>query len=398
MGVLLRNRGNGLKRTAVYGVAYQEETGPVGSYVPTLGYPTSAADMYRVGAIVETGHEGWNSCYTDVHTCNSLARLIEGPINARADLQDAETALQLLMWHDRVDVLVPGFKYSMGPSSAYARADDPRTELAFSLFGPCVPYDHIFAVERVEVEDGRIKGSTLRESPLIEMALDEAKRDYLSLSAIQAAVLASVPIDMGVPAYLTDHRLTSFTGKRGFFGKFYAALEKDWNAAMASVPDVEAVVPMPPLLAVALTRASSRSTIPDAITEMRDELAPVRTELLGLAQLVQGARKQVEIEQKCADVQRSFEAVLAASRYPEPSFLFPLLRLYKAAKSPLETLITMLNPEYVPRDPRLVANRTVTGRTFSKLLQVDSMHSLVTHFFTAAEIQALEKGEHEQDA
>ncbi len=96
-----------MKRTAVYGVAYQEETGPVGSYIPTLGYPTSAADMYRVGAIEETGHEGWNSCYTDVHTCNSLARLIEGPIKTRADLQDVETALQLLMWHDRVVALKP---------------------------------------------------------------------------------------------------------------------------------------------------------------------------------------------------------------------------------------------------------------------------------------------------
>ena len=387
-----------MKRTAVFGVAYQEETGPVGPYIPTLGYPTSAADLYRVGAIVETGHEGWNSCYTDVHTCNSLAKLIEGPITARADLQDAETALQLLMWHDRVDVLVPGFKYNLGPSSAYARGDDPRTELAFSLFGPCVPYDHIFAVERVEVEDGRIKGSTLPESPLIEMALDEAKRDYLSLSTIQAAMLASVPIDMGVPAYFTDHRLTSFTGRRGFFGKLYSAVEKDWRAAMASVPDMEAVVPLPPLLAVALTRASNRSTIPAAINEMREELAPVRAELLGLAELVQSARKQVEIEQKCADVQRSFEAVLAASRYPEPSLLLPLLKLYKAAKSPLDTLIKMLNPEYIPRDPRQIANRTVTGRMFSKLLQTDSMHSLVTHFFTAAEIEALENDEHEQDA
>ena len=59
-------------RTALFGVAYAEETGPVGPSIPTLGYPASAADLYRVAAIVQTGHEGWNSCYSDISTCNSL--------------------------------------------------------------------------------------------------------------------------------------------------------------------------------------------------------------------------------------------------------------------------------------------------------------------------------------
>src|SRR5882762_3550858 len=35
-------------------------------YFPTLGAVTSASDMYRVTAIVETGHEGWNSCCAGV--------------------------------------------------------------------------------------------------------------------------------------------------------------------------------------------------------------------------------------------------------------------------------------------------------------------------------------------
>jgi hypothetical protein len=32
-------------RTAVFAVSYREEVGPVGPYIPTLGYPTSATDM-----------------------------------------------------------------------------------------------------------------------------------------------------------------------------------------------------------------------------------------------------------------------------------------------------------------------------------------------------------------
>lgn len=101
-------------RTALFGVQYAEETGPVGPYIPTLGCPASAADLYRVAAIVQTGHEGWNSCYSDVTACNGLARVIEGEVRSLEDLQAAETALQVLMWHDRVDILIPAFKYRMG--------------------------------------------------------------------------------------------------------------------------------------------------------------------------------------------------------------------------------------------------------------------------------------------
>ena len=67
-----------------------------------------------------------------------------------------------------------------------------------------------------------------------------------------------------------------------------------------------------------------------------------------------------------------------------------MLKLYKAAKSPLDEVIKLLNPAYVPEDPRIIANRTVTGRVFSRLLATDSMHSLVTHFFSPQEIRALE--------
>ncbi len=377
-------------RTATFAVSHHEEQGPGSAYIPSLGYPTSAADMYRVQSIVGTGHEGWNSCYTDVATWNALARVVEGEVQSINDLEAAETALQILMWHDRVDVLVPAFKFYMEGLVSYARADQPRSQLAFDLFAPCAPYDHIFAVERVEVVTGVIAQSTLTSSPLAGKIFADAKADYLKTSPMQAATLAAMPIQMRVPAYFTDPAIESFTGKRGFFGKFYSDLETQWGKSMEVVPDIDAAIPLPPLLAIVLTRAKTRNDIPKAIVEVRAELAPVRAEMLRLNDVVQGAGRQKDIEERVKDAQKSFAAALPASRYKQ-SFLFPLLKLYKAAKTPLDAMIKMINPAYSPEDPRIVANRTVTGRVFRKLLNTDSMHSLVSYFFTDAEKANLER-------
>ncbi|MGH8544513.1 MAG: hypothetical protein ACREX3_12975, partial [Gammaproteobacteria bacterium] len=377
-------------RTTMFAVTRYEEAGPVAAYIPTLGFATSASDMYRVERIVETGHAGWNSCYTDVATCSALARLVESEIRTIQDLEAAEVGLQILMWHDRVDVLVPAFKFYMDKLVSYARADQPRSRLAFDLFAPCAPQDAIFAVERVEVVTGVISQSTLSNSSLTGRIFQDAKADYLQTSPIQAATLANVPMYMGVPAYFTDPAIESFTGKRGFFGKFYSDLSAQWEQRMSVVPDIDVAIPLPPLLAIVLTRARTRDDIPKAIIEVRDELAAVRREMLRLNEVVQGAGRQKDIEEQVNEAQKSFAAALPASRRPPVSFLFPLLKLYKAARTPLDALMKVLNPNYSPEDPRIVANRTITGRVFSELLNTDSMHSLVSHFFTEAEKRNLE--------
>ena len=384
-------------RTATFAVTHHEEMGPGSALIPTIGYATSAADMYRVGSIVGTGHEGWNSCYTDVATCNALARLVEGEVQSIDDLKAAETALQILMWHDRVDVLVPAFKFYMDGLVAYARTDQKRSQLAFDLFAPCAPQDTIFAVERVHVVTGVISQSTLISSPLVGKIFQDVKADYLQTSPMQAATLAGVPIQMRVPAYFTDPAIESFTGKRGFFGKFYADLEMQWGKSMDVVADIDAAIPLPPLLAIVLTRAKTRDDIPKAMLEVRGELEPVRAEMLRLSDVVQGAGRQRDIEERIKDAQNSFAAALPASRYKQ-SFLFPLLKLYKAAKTPLDAMIKMINPSYSPEDPRIVANRTVTGRVFRQLLNTDSMHSLVSYFFTDAEKTNLERSRAEQSS
>jgi len=153
-----------LSRESLFAVSRRDGTGLVGPSIPTYGYPTSAADLFRIVKIIRTGHEGWNSCFTDVHSCNALAKLVEGPVLSLSDLSAAETALQVLMWHDRVDVLIPSFKLVNGDFLGYARCDEPRTALAFELFQPLQPFDQIYAVEEATLEKNQFIKSNLPDS------------------------------------------------------------------------------------------------------------------------------------------------------------------------------------------------------------------------------------------
>jgi hypothetical protein len=147
-------------------------------------------------------------------------------------------------------------------------------------------------------------------------------------------------------------------------------------------------------LAIVLDRAASHDDIPFRIRELRAELKAVRTELHRLGSLLEGALDQREIQRKCKDVRQSFAAIVPASRRPDASLLLPLLKLWKAAKSPLDTVISALNPQYQPHDPRVIANRTVTGRVFAGLLRTDSLTAMLHHHFSESEVHALAASVH----
>jgi len=359
--------------------------------IVTLGYPASVIDLFRVAGIYSTGHEGINSCYTDVRTSVGLARLIEGGVSSMADIEAAETALQALMWHERIDVIVPGFKYRQGELVSYARCEEPRSELAFELLQPCQPFDGIYATEEVVIEDHRVASSSYPGSTIVGLDFGTAIREYLPLTPAHAAAISSLPLHMGVPAYFSDSRVEPFLEKRGLSGEFYAAIRHEWDQATSVVPDVEFSVSLPPLVSIVLDRAASRDSIPQSIRELREELAAVRAEM---SRLSEGLRfrpySQAQVESRCRELRESFQAVVAASRKPQRPLTLTLLQVYSTIKSPLNFLLKHLNPEYRSEDPRILANRTTTGKMFSKLLATDSMYSLVSHFLTSAEVRAVE--------
>jgi len=366
-------------RTTYWAVTHSErdpQTG-LGALIPTKGNPTSASDMYRVLGYTQTGHEGWNSCFTDVNTCVSLARIIEGKVGSWDDINAAETALQLLMWHDRVDVLIPAFKQESGSLKPYVRCDPERSQLSFELFNPLQPHDQMYVIEKVLVEDGIIKSSNYRDSSIIEVSVQEASKTYLNTTELQASALSSIALDFGVPAYLTEPRLESNFDKAGYFSRLYKALRSDWYSSHYMPPEIESSVRLPPLIAIVLSRASNRDSIPQAIFQLREELNPVRREILRLNEVIAGPYNQVELEQEWRRRTQSFEAIFAASRYQGSKVILPLLKLYKAFRKPVDELIKIFNPYFKSDDPSKLANRTVTGRIFSNLLVTDSMHCLL---------------------
>jgi len=230
------------------------------------------------------------------------------------------------------------------------------------------------------------------------MELEKAKGSYLKTTQLQAEIFSSLPMDMGVPAYFSDPHLQKFFDKRGHFGQFYGTLYKHWQQASSIIPDIDESFLLPPLLSIVLTRAKNRETIPEAIFSLREELNPVRKEMLGFSESIKTNCNQAEIEAHCKKIKESFEATFAASRYQESKVVLPLLQLYKAFKSPVDTLLEVLNPNFLPNNPKMIANRTVTGKMFSKLLITEGMHSLLKRFFTRSEIKSLEKTYKNQDS
>jgi hypothetical protein len=317
---------------------------------------------------------------------------VDGGISSIADLEAAENALQLLMWHDRVDVMIPAFKYRKEGLVSYARCEGPRPALAFSLFSSCQPHDVIYAIEEVTIRDGQVTTSSLSDSCILGQRFRDAIASYAAVPA-QLEALAAIPIHMGVPAYLSDPNIQGFVGKRGFFGDFYETIRRDWKESTAVIPDTESSVELPPLISVVLDRAVSRSQIPDASKVLREEVGPAREEMHLLPRMLHGPYSQQEVEDHCREVKASFGAVIPAARKHDVSFRFPLLRLFTGA-SPLETVIKRLKPDYVPKDPRVLANRTVTGRTFTKLFASRSVQSLVSRFMSPAEIRSVEAAHH----
>src|SRR5690606_28789034 len=144
-------------------------------------------------------HEGWNSCYADLAAAEGLARLIEGPLRGWQDLAAAELGLQALLWHDRVDFLIPSVCVKNDGYVGYARAGSQRSKLCLDLFARCEPRDYLFPTELVDASGGRVIASSVPDSKLVGHSLEGLGDDYLALSPSQVTAFAELPAFMKVP-------------------------------------------------------------------------------------------------------------------------------------------------------------------------------------------------------
>jgi hypothetical protein len=90
------------------------------SPIPSLGAATTALDQYRTVAVALTNLPDLGAAFTDVHAVASISRVAEGGIADVATLEAAETALQALLLHDIVHVLIRN-TLAMGCLNAFSQ-------------------------------------------------------------------------------------------------------------------------------------------------------------------------------------------------------------------------------------------------------------------------------------
>ena len=206
-----------------------------------------------------------------------------------------------------------------------------------------------------------------------------------------------------LPGYFSNNEIIPFIENRGFFHNFYERMGTPWSVHMSERPQMSLSITLPPLLAVVLSRSINRDSIPEAITQLRAELSPVRSELQEFNKLINSARSEAELSSTIDQLNASFEAIVPAAL--ETNFerrqrtLAEIFTLGGIIQPPIEFLLRLLNPNYQPGPniQRLV-NKTIVSRTFAKLLNMELIEPLCREFFTAAELRNIHRSYSDQDS
>lgn len=133
-----------------YGDETKEKGSPASSYIPTLGYPTTAVDLYRTIAVHQTDALSAGGAFLDIESAATLAKLAEGGLSSHRDLELAEQALQAVLLREAPKILVPGLKCKIGEHYMGRRFDEgQRTKYCFELLKPFGTTDYLFSSERV---------------------------------------------------------------------------------------------------------------------------------------------------------------------------------------------------------------------------------------------------------
>jgi hypothetical protein len=304
-----------------YLVLYPDEVRGFGSgpssYIPTFGAAATAVDQYRTVAVASTNLPDLGAAFTDVHAVTAIARVAEGGITDVVELEAAETALQALLLHDIVHILIPSPKIGTGNGViSYLRQDEKqRTQFGFDLFALAKSCDWLVAPEFIQVTDGVFAKSTLPESPLIGMPVEDIRsgtKKYWNEEVVEAI---NVTVEShGIPAYFTDPALVRSRRGDGFSKRFYHRMRQSWDKAVGDIPPIVCTFALPPLLAIVLNRLNNRADLRSIVVDLRAELAAVRTELRDFNNLVTQSTSSSDIEASVRRIVESFDAIVPESR------------------------------------------------------------------------------------
>ena len=397
-----------------YFVTRHDETratgSPASSDIPTLFAATKAFDQYRTVGICETNLNELNVAFTDVGAVSAICKIAEGGIADYREIEAAETALQALLLHEVVHVIIPAPKVEFDSGRiTYVRLDAGlRTNFGFDLFGLAQSRDWLIAPEFARIEGDQFVSTSLADSPILGqrlLALSERRVPYWN-NAIVDAVNAAIQ-DHGIPAYLTDPALSRGRRGYGFPKRFYHRMRISWDKAVGDMPPIVCTFTLPPLLAVVLDRLNNRADLRIVVAELREELKEVRAELLRLNNTLTLSTSQSEVEGMVRHIEESFSAIVPKSRLSDAQRMRrslgivhyltrPILKFMAAfAKGTGVSMSDLTGFVYNDLEKvfesRAIVDRTITATTFSGLLRTEAIQSLVKHHLSTTEINAVER-------
>jgi len=387
--------------TLQYYVSHSEESDNEHEYIPTYGHPATNFDLYRTTSIEHVNDlpESW--CLTDTDAEGALGRIIDGPIRSKTDIESAEAAICALLLHEHIQIVVPVFKahFSNGTTN-YIRLDkEERSEAAFTAFNIAPCSDSLFAVERLEIADGMVVGSSNINSIAKGLALNNLSSAYRPALALVGDFALALPMDFQAATHYAcpEFSFASNQGASGFIDELYSRIHRPWMEMAKSAPQLHVNVSLPPLIAIVLSRASHRSNIPQVLAELRDELTDVRLKLIEMNNFLASTTSQADIIKYSTKMNSMFDAIVPESLLTTAErrkrslmsvfqFFKPTLPLYSIALDPLSASPDKFKELYssisnaVATDSKIVS-RNVASAKFAELLRVESMRdSLTTHF------------------
>jgi len=393
-----------------YFIARQEPGDKIfpGPYVPTFGHPASAVDAYRALDIRVTDKPpSWG--LTDLDASSALGRLIDGPISSYLDFEGAESALRCILLHEYVEIAVPCVKAHLGKKMhQYLRFDrNIRNNATFAAFQVAPCFDRLFALDLVEITNGRISSKTNPQSPLTGKSTEEISSSPSILHKAASKVAVAFPMSVGASSYYTSPEFTNATsnGTAGFIDELYRRIYRPWIEVAQATPSLHADIKIPPLLAILLHKTKSRDDIPRTLRELREELAETRKYLNEMNAMLDDDLPQAEIIKKTEEINESFMSIVPESLLTNRdrwmrrlamvfTFLKPIYQIYSVSVDPVranpEKFLKILDEARagIRRDSRIVS-RSVAAAKFAELLQINSIRKLLGRHFSESELSTI---------
>lgn len=379
------------------------------THIPTYGHIASTIDAYRTAGIHSVANRPLSWCLTDTDAEGALGRIVDGPIKGGSDIESAESALRALLLHEFVDVVIPCIKAEQENGFVhYVRLDKgQRNDAAFAAFQVAPCRDLLVATEYVSISNGMVSSSSYDLSPFAGKSVETLGDQYRSAMHSVSEIARSLPIELSATTHFSGPEFLPNTGAEsaGFIDELYRRVYRPWTEIAQSAPLLYLDVKLPPLLAIVLSRAPTRETIPDVLRGLREELEPARAELCRLNGLLDSSLSQADIHAQVSKLNEAFDSIVpealltdAQKRLRRVKSVFkifgPVHSLYSIAADPLNAdrarFLEMFRQTQgaVAANSRLVT-RSVAAAKLAELLQVGSVRESVLTHFTESEVRSI---------